>query len=118
MTGIFYTLYWIIPPTMQVDVEKDKLRSIKTLREGLASACADDITEVLINLEDGTCDYTELIPILEEIASADWFCYFDDNGAGGQPHADLGRKTSFKSWALKAIENIKENERFASSSMI
>ncbi len=103
---------------MQADIEKDKLNSVRTLKDGLTEACADGITEVLINLEDGTCDYIELIPILEVIARQDWFCYFDDNGAGGQPHPDLGRKTSFRSWALKAIENIKENARFESSGMI
>ncbi len=103
---------------MHPDIEKDKRNAITTLKEGLTNACADNITEVLINLEDGTCDYMELIPILEEIARVDWFCYFDDNGAGGQPHPDPRRKTSFKSWAVKAIENINENNRFESCSMI
>ena len=103
---------------MLAEIKKDKCNALQTLKEGLDNACADNITEVLINLEDGTCDYIELIPILEKIAHVDWFCYFDDNGAGGQPHADLRRNTSFKSWALKAIENIKENDRFESSSMI
>lgn len=101
---------------MHPDLEKDKRNAITTLKEGLTTSCADNITEVLINLEDGTCDYIELIPILEEVARVDWFYYFDDNGAGGQPHRD--RKSSFKSWALKAIENIKENNKFESSSML
>lgn len=101
---------------MHPDLEKDKRNAITTLKEGLTTSCADDITEVLINLEDGTCDYIELIPILEEVARVDWFYYFDDNGAGGQPHRDPRRKTSFKSWAVKAIENINENNRFESCS--
>jgi hypothetical protein len=101
---------------MHPEVEKDKRTAITTLKEGLTTSCADNLTEILINLEDGTCDYIELIPVLEEIARVDWFWYFDDNGAGGQPHRD--RKSSFKSWAFKAIENIQENNRFESSSMI
>ena len=103
---------------MQSDIEKDKRIAIATLKDGLTSACADSITEVLINLEDGTCDYAELIPILEEIAQEDWFCYFDDNGSGGMPHADPGRNTSFRSWARKAIENIQQNCQYESTSVI
>ncbi len=102
---------------MQAEIEKDKLMTKQTLEEGLSGACADDITEALINLEDSTCDYTELIPVLEEIAKVDWFCYFDDNGAGGFPHADLGRRSSFRSWAFKAIGNIKENAQIESSGL-
>jgi hypothetical protein len=100
---------------MLAEIEKDKLVTKGTLEQGLRDACADNITEAMINLEYGTCDYIELIPTLEEIARVDWFCYFDDNGAGGFPRADLSRKSSFRSWALKAIENIKENERLESS---
>jgi hypothetical protein len=103
---------------MQSEIDKDKRKAIANLKEGLAEECADNLTEVMINLENGTCDYLELIPVLEEVARTEWFYYFDDNGAGGLPHADTTRKTSFKSWALKAIENINENAQFESSSMI
>ncbi len=103
---------------MEEEIEKDKLITLGTLQRGLAEACADDITVGLMNLAGGTCDYTELIPVLEEIARVDWFYYFDDNGAGGLPRADLSRNTSFKSWALSAIESIIENARLESNSMI
>lgn len=103
---------------MLAEIEKDKRSAINKLKEGLISSSADDIIEVLINLEDNTCDYIELIPTLEMIAKVDGFCYFDDNSAGGQPHPDLSKKTSFGPWALKAIENIKENALLESSSMI
>ncbi len=105
-------------PNMQADIEKDKRMAIATLKYGVTAACADSITEVLINLEDGTCDYAELIPILEEIEREDWFCYFDDNGSGGMPHPDPGRNTSFRWWARKAIDNIRENSQFESTSVI
>jgi hypothetical protein len=103
---------------MEEEIEKDKLIALGTLQRGLADACADDLTVGLINLAGGTCDYTELIPVLEEIARVDWFYYFDDNGAGGLPRADLTRNSSFKSWALSAIQSIKENARFESNSMV
>lgn len=103
---------------MLAEIEQDKRNAINKLKEGLISSSADDIIEVLINLEDGTCDYMELIPTLEVIARVDGFCYFDDNGAGGQPHPDLRKKTSFGPWALKAIENIKVNALLESSSLI
>lgn len=101
---------------MQKEIDQDKLISKGTLMRGLREECADDITETIINLEDGTCDYLELIPLLEEVARIDWFCYFDDNGAGGFPHADMRRNTSFRSSALKAIENIRENAKLESTS--
>jgi hypothetical protein len=102
---------------IEKDIKSDKLHSIKKLKDGLAEECADDLTEVLINMEGGTCDYTELIPLLEEVARVEWFYYFDDNGSGGLPHADMSRKSSFKNWALTAIENIKENAKLGSSTM-
>ena len=105
-------------PNMQADIEKDKRMAIATLKYGVTAACADSITEVLINLEDGPGDYAELIPILEEIEREDWFCYFDDNGSGGMPHPDPGRNTSFRWWARKAIDNIRENSQFESTSVI
>ena len=95
----------------------NKSSAIAKLKSGIAQACADDITEVLCNLADGTCDYVELIPLLEEIAERDLFYYFDDNGAGGLPHPS-GEPESFRDWALEAIENIKENAEFGSSSQI
>jgi hypothetical protein len=103
---------------MKQEIEINKRNSIATLNAALEKECADDLIEVLINLENGTCDYDELIPYLEKVAHVDWFYYFDDNGAGGMPHADLGRKTSFKAWALKAIHNIRENQALDSSTMI
>jgi hypothetical protein len=101
---------------MRDEIEKNKRYAISQLEEGLERSCADDITAVLVNMEDGTCDYLELIPLLERVANRDSFYYFDDNGAGGMPHADHNRKTSFKAWALRAIENIKENARLESMS--
>jgi hypothetical protein len=103
---------------MNQEIASDKRLAIARLKAGLEEECADHLTEVMINLEDGTCDYLELVPVLEEIAHVEWFYYFDDNGAGGLPHADIRQKTSFKSWALDAIENIRENARIESSSMI
>jgi hypothetical protein len=103
---------------MQAEIDKDKRLALSTLKNGLADGCADDLTEVMINLENGTCDYVELIPALEEVARVEWFHYFDDNGAGGLPRPDMSRKSSFKAWALKAIENIRKNATFESSSMI
>src|SRR5687767_13632530 len=101
---------------IQVQIREDKRSAIRKLEEGLARDCADDITEVLINLGDGTCDYVELNPILERIARRDSFCYFDDNGAGGFPHPDRNHEMSFRASALRAIENIKENARLESDS--
>jgi hypothetical protein len=94
-----------------------KSSAIAQLKSGLEQSCADDITEVLCNLSDGTCDYVELIPLLEEVAERDFFYYFDDNGAGGFPHPS-GEPSSFRDWALKAIENIKENTKFDSSTQM
>ena len=110
------TMEEITVKNRQVNIEGEKRSAIKKLEEGLAQGCADDITEVLVNLEDGTCDYVEMIPILKRIASSGSFYYFDDNGAGGFPHPDLNRETSFEAWALKAIENIKENAGFEANS--
>lgn len=93
-------------------IREDKSAAVSGLESGLERGCADDLAEVLINLEGGTCDYAELIPLLEKIAEADTFYYFDDNGAGGFPRADHRQQTSFRQWALKAVENIKENSRF------
>lgn len=101
---------------MHINIQEDKQYAITTLEEGLARACADNIAEVLINLDDNTCDYVELIPLLEKIARARSFYYFDDNGAGGFPRADFNRETSFRGLALRAIENIKENARLESDS--
>ena len=101
---------------MQAKIQEDKHLSARGLKRGLERACADDLAEVLTNLEDGACDYLELIPLLEEVARGDRFCYFDDNGAGGFPRADLRQETSFKAWAIKAIENIRENAAFEAAS--
>lgn len=90
-------------------VEENKKQSIETLEKGITDNCADDIVEVLVNLEDGTCDYLELIPVLKKIAGKRSFYYFDDNGAGGFPRADIHQETNFAHSALKAIENITEN---------
>ena len=85
------------------------------LTDGLQRGCADDIVEVLCNLADGTCDAVQLIPVLEQIARRNHFHYFDDNGAGGLPHAS-GKASEFRDWARAAIENIKENQRLQSPS--
>jgi hypothetical protein len=103
---------------MQAEIENDKLKTLAKLQAGLADRCADDIVEVLINLDTGTCDYVSLIPVLEEIARVEWFYYFDDNGAGGSAHPVTGDRTNLKSWALKAIDNIRENELFDSTTAI
>lgn len=94
-----------------------KRESISSLERGLETKCADDIVQVLCNLDDGTCDYVELIPLLEKIAEQEWFYYFDDNGAGGFPRPS-GEPISFRQWALKAIENIKENSKLKTNSVI
>jgi hypothetical protein len=100
------------------DIEQDKLHTQQLLKDGLAKSCADDIIEAIINMQQGTCDYSELIPLLEEIAKKDTFYYFDDNGAGGQPHADLRRKTDFLIWAQRVIDNLKENAKFEADGII
>lgn len=92
-----------------MSIESDKKHSIEKLEKGIADHCADDIAEVIVNLEDGTCDYVELIPVLKKVAGKRSFYYFDDNGAGGFPRADIHRETNFAYSALKAIENITEN---------
>ena len=96
---------------MKEELEKVKLSAIRLFENGLAENCADDFYSIG-DLEDNTCDYLELIPILEKIAGRDLFCYWDDNGAGGAAKPDWGTETSFRERALKAIENIKENTRF------
>ncbi len=95
----------------------DRSSAAATLQRGLEANCADDIAEVLCNLADGTCDYVELIPLLEQVAIKNLFHYFDDNGAGGMPHP-TGEPASFRDWASQAIENIKENKKLESSSRI
>jgi hypothetical protein len=96
---------------MNAEIETLKRQAISKLKAGIREECADDITEVLMNLSEGTCDYLELIPVLKEVAAMDKFYYFDDNGAGGFPRADMSRLSSFKSWALNVISNIKENAK-------
>jgi hypothetical protein len=100
-----------------MSIEDNKNYAIKKLEKGIADDCADDIAEVLVNLEDGTCDYLELIPVLKRIAGKKTFYYFDDNGAGGFPRADLNREASFAYSASKAIENIIKNAGFISNSV-
>ena len=103
---------------MKEELEKVKLSAIANLERGLADNCADDFDDVILNLDDGTCDYLELIPILEKIAEKDLFDYWDDNGAGGAPHPEPTFRTSFRKQALKSIENIRENARFEADSQI
>jgi hypothetical protein len=100
-----------------MSIEGNKKFAIEKLEKGIADGCADDISEVLVNLEDGTCDYLELIPVLKRVAGKSSFYYFDDNGAGGFPRADINRKASFAYSALKAIENIIKNAGFKSDSV-
>lgn len=99
-------------------IEEDKEWMINRLERGLTDNCADDIEYVVLNAKDGTCDYLELIPILEKIAAEDFFDYWDDNGAGGQARPDSRYRTSFKQQALQTIENIKENARFEATGEI
>jgi hypothetical protein len=83
---------------------------IEALTKALYGDCADDMHAALINLDDGTCDYRELIPVLTQIASCRApFHYYDDNGAGGLPHPDLRQKAYFDSTAAQAIANIEQN---------
>ena len=96
---------------MKEELEKVKLSAIYWFENGLNKNCADNFYSIR-DLEDNTCDYLELIPILEKIAERDLFCYWDDNGAGGQAKPDWRTETSFRERALKAIENIKENTQF------
>lgn len=103
---------------ISVSIEDDKNYAIETLEKGIAAGCADDIAEVLVNLEDGTCDYLELIPVLKKVAGKRSFYYFDDNGAGGFPRADINREVSFSYSATKAIENIIENSELKSDSAV
>ena len=83
---------------------------IEVLREAMAPDCVDDLEGALANLRDGTCDYLELIPTLQEIAKARFY-YYDDNGAGGYPRP-TGSGISFEGEALGIIENIKKNALF------
>ena len=83
--------------------------ALNKLKAGLATDCADDLSEVFCNLEDGTCDALELIPILEQIAEKDLFYYFDDNSSGGFPRPS-GEPSSFRSCALESIKNIKDRQ--------
>lgn len=103
---------------MKEELEEVKLSAISSLERGFANDCADDFDDVILNLDDGTCDHLELIPILEKIAEEDFFHYWDDNGAGGSPHPEPSLRTSFRKQALKSIENIRENARFEADSDI
>lgn len=103
---------------MKSDIEQNRRLTKATLESGLANSCADDITEAIINMTDGTCNYVELIPILEDIGRQDKFWYFDDNGAGGMPHPDSNRETNFKSWAAQAIKNLQENDQLITYGVI
>jgi len=84
---------------------------MRTLERGLARACADDLMEVMVNLEDNTCHYIEIISLLEEVAKIDWFHYFDDFSIYQElgPEPDPTRKESFRALAEKSIANIHEN---------
>lgn len=93
----------------------NKNNTIRTLEAALSTGDADTMNEALENLEDGSCDYLELIPILKRVAGVDFY-YFDDNGAGGFPHA-VSDKISYGSTALRLIKNIEENAGFESGSM-
>lgn len=95
----------------------DSASALATLQQGLDRECADDIVGVLCNLADGTCDYVDLIPLLEQIAAKDSFYYFDDNGAGGFPHRS-GKPSSFADWARLAIKNIRENATLGGTSQM
>lgn len=90
--------------------------AVAKLRNGIDASCADDITEVLCNLGDGTCDTIELIPLLEAVAGKEFY-YFDDNGAGGMPHA-TGDSHSFDEWVERAISNIRQNQKLTTRSPI
>ncbi len=88
---------------MKEKLEELKLSAIYFLKSGLANDNADYIDDVILNLDDGTCDYLELIPILEKIAEEDLFHYWDDNGAGGAAHPEPSLRISFRKQALKSI---------------
>lgn len=103
---------------MQAEINDNKRYTKMKLEEGLAQGCADDIVEVIINLHDGTCNYIELIPLLEQVVQKKEFYYFDDNGAGGAPHPDLNRKTNFFGWGLRAMDTLKANALFEVSGVI
>lgn len=102
---------------MATERDTDKHNTKRLLERGLAESCADDITEAIINMHNGTCDYVELIPLLEQVAK-EKFYYFDDNGAGGLPRADMQRETDFFIWAQQAIENLKANAQLEANDHI
>jgi len=102
---------------MLAEIEKDKHDALHKLKEGLVSASADYIIEVLINLEDNTCDYIELIPTLKVIAQMNASFYLHDNTAGKR-HSGLASRNRFGPWATSAIENIKQNALMESSSLV
>ena len=87
-----------------------------SLKRGLQAGCADDISEGLCNLGDGTSDAVELIPLLEQVAKGS-FRFFDDNSSGGMPHP-TGNPVGFGREAREAIRNIRENSRLESASPI
>lgn len=93
----------------------NKNNTIRTLEAALSTGDADIMNEALENLEEGTCDYLELIPILKRVDRVDFY-YFDDNGAGGLPHP-VSDKISYEWSALRLIKNIAENARFESGSL-
>jgi uncharacterized protein YegP (UPF0339 family) len=95
----------------------DKIETIRQLENSLERECADDLVEASVNLLDGTCDWTELIPVLEKIAEKDMLYYFDDNGAGGYPRPS-GEPSSFRDWCESAIANIKENKKFTATGIL
>jgi hypothetical protein len=95
----------------------DKIETIRQLESGLVKSCADDLIQASVNLLDGACDWIELIPVLEKLAEADMFYYFDDNGAGGFPHAS-GEPGSYRDWCESAIANIEENKKFTATGIL
>lgn len=97
---------------IETALKADKNYAVRTLEQGVREKCADYITEVIINLENGTCDYPDVIGWFTGIAAVDWFCYFDDDIVNeGMIERDPNRNISFKATAEKIQENMWANRK-------
>lgn len=95
---------------------RDRIYAERTLTLALASSNGDYAAEILVNLDDGTCTYMELIPILQKIADVDWFPH-DEKYIPSEwdPEPDPDARKSFREWAIKSINNIQKNAHTLSS---
>ncbi len=77
----------------------------------------DNVLNTLRYLEDGACNYLELVPPLKHLAERNWLYWWDDNSAGGPRHP-VGEPCTFRDQASMAVQNIIANQAFYAASPI